>query len=238
METRVQEFEYVHEGRTFAGYLAWRPDLKEPRPGIVVVHEWFGPGDNVKRRARMLAELGYVGFVVDMYGVDVRPQDAGEAAVAMHNVLADRAALRRRLEHAVTLLQANEHVDPLQVAAIGYCFGGACVLELARGGADLAGVVSFHGALQTDSPATAKPKAKILVCHGAEDPFVDAAKVATFMDEMRAVHADWQFIHYGNAVHSFTNPQAKDFQAGFCFDAKADARSWLHMRQFFVEIFS
>ena len=238
MQVQTEEFEYVHNGRNFAGYLAWRPDLKEPRPGIAICHEWFGPGDNVKRRARMLAELGYVGFAVDMYGTDVRPTNAGEAATAMNDAYADRHELRARLQTAIAVLQADSRVDELQIAAIGYCFGGSCVLELARAGTDIAGVVSFHGALHTSLPAQTKPLAKILALHGAEDPFVDAEKVASFMNEMRAVRADWQLVHYGNAVHSFTNPQAKDLQAGFCFDAKADARSWRHMREFFVELFS
>ena len=238
MQIRTEDFTYQHGGRTFAGYLAWNADLHEQRPGIAIVHEWFGPGDNVKRRARMLAELGYVGFAVDMYGVDVRPTNPGEAAAAMNDVQADREELRARLKAAIQVLQHDDRVDALQVAAIGYCFGGGCVLELARSGAELAGVVSFHGALHTSLPAQAKPNAKILVLHGADDPFVDPPKIATFMAEMRAVHADWQMVYYGGAVHSFTNPQAHDLQAGFCFDAKSDARSWMHMRTFFIELFA
>ncbi len=238
MRILVDEFEYVHRGRAFAGYLAWNAALAEPRPGIAIVHEWFGPGDNVKRRARMLAELGYVGFALDMYGVDVRPRDPGEAAAAMHDVLADRLELRARLQTAIAVMQADPRVDELQIAAIGYCFGGGCVLELARSGADVAGVVSFHGELATTLPAQQKPKARILVLHGAEDPLVGAEKVAKFVDEMRAVHADWQMVHYGHAMHGFTNPQANDAQAGICFDAKADARSWQHMRVFFAELFA
>ncbi len=238
MRVQTEDFEYDFGGHRFAGYIAWDAEQKAQRPGILIVHEWMGPGENVKRRARMLAELGYVAFAADMYGVDVRPQNAGEAAVAMNDVLADPEALRERLKFAVARLQADPRVDPKKIAAIGYCFGGACVLGLARSGADIAGVVSFHGALSTTAPATMKPAAKILVLHGAEDPFVDAHKVDKFMQEMRAVHADWQLVHYGNAVHSFTNPGATDAQAGFCYDATADARSWQHMRVFFDEIFA
>ncbi len=238
MPVQIEEFQYRHEDRTLAGHLAWNPELAGPLPGVVLVHEWFGPGENVKRRARMLAELGYVALVADMYGVDVRPSNVGEAAVAMNDVLADRPRLRARLATAVAVLQADRRVDARRVAAIGYCFGGGCVLELARSGATLAGVISFHGGLHTTLPAKATPLAKILVLHGAEDPFVDAQKVNAFMDEMRAVHADWQLVHYGNAVHAFTNPQAADLAGGMCFDAKADARSWAHMQLFLSELFA
>ena len=237
MSVRTEAFTYAIGDKTFAGYLAWDDARPGPLPGVVIVHEWMGPGPNVQRRARMLAEIGYVGFAIDVYGVDVRPTDAGEAAVAMNDMVADPAALRTRLLAAVAHLRADKRVDSTRVAAIGYCFGGACVLGLARGGADLAGVVSFHGALSTTSPAHAKPLAKILVLHGAEDPFVDPEKISKFMNEMRAVHADWQLVHYGNTVHSFTNPSAHDYVAGFCFDAKADARSWGHMRLFLTELF-
>lgn len=238
MRIQVEEFEYLHGDRACAGYLAWDAARNEPRPGVVVVHEWFGPGDNVKRRARMLAELGYVALAVDMYGIAVRPSNSGEAATAMHDVLSDRAELRARLHTAIALLQADRRVDGQRIAAIGYCFGGGCVLELARSGSQVAGVVSVHGELSTTLPAHEQPHAKILVLHGADDPLVGPQKVAKFADEMRAVHADWQMVHYGNAVHGFTNPQAQDLQAGICFDAKADARSWQHMRNFLGELFA
>ena len=177
-------------------------------------------------------------LLADVDGVDMRPTSASQAAAAMGAVLADRNELRGRLNMALSVLQADRRVDARRVAAIGYCFGGGCALELARSGATLNGVVSFHGALQTTLPAQTKPLARILVLHGAEDPLVDPAKVSVFMDEMRAVQADWQFVHYGNAVHSFTNPQAHDRAAGLCFDALVDARSWQHMQVFFAEIFA
>lgn len=238
MHVDIQTFTYEFSGRTFAGHIAWDADRQDRRPGIVIVHEWMGPGENVKRRAQMLAELGFVAFAVDMYGVDVRPQNAAEAAAAMNRVVADPAALRDHLLFTVARLAGDDRVDPGKIAAIGYCFGGACALGLARAGAAIAGVVSFHGALSTTAKAAQRPLAKILVLHGAEDPLVDAAKVADFMNEMRAVEADWQFVHYGNAVHAFTNPSAHDRQGGLCFDAEADARSWQHMLSFFAEIFA
>ena len=238
MRVEIEEFNYLHNGRSFVGYLAWDAECRTPRPGVAICHEWFGPGDNVKRRAQMLAELGYVAFALDMYGADVRPANAEQAALAMNAVLADRVELRSRLDTAIRVLRADARVNPQQIAAIGYCFGGGCALELARSGADVAGVVSFHGALGTTLPATILPKAKILALHGAEDPFVDDATIAAFIHEMRAVQADWQLVHYGGAVHAFTNPQAHDRAAGFCFDAKADARSWQHMRDFLAELFA
>jgi dienelactone hydrolase len=238
MRVEIAEFVYAHGGRDFAGYLAWDAALAGQRPGIAICHEWFGPGDNVKRRARMLAELGYVAFVLDVYGVDVRPKNGEEAAAAMHALLHDRAELRARLHTGIAVLKQAAHVNPQQIAVIGYCFGGGCALELARSGANVAGVVSFHGQLATTMPATVKPQASILALHGAEDPLVDDAKVAVFIEEMRAVQADWQLIHYGGAVHAFTNPHAHDLAGGLCFDAKADARSWQHMRDFLGELFA
>jgi dienelactone hydrolase len=221
------------------GYLAYNPSLKTPRPGVLVVHEWYGLGPYAKKRADQLAELGYIAFAVDIYGKGVRPQNSEEAGKEAGKYRADRQLLRARINAGLETLKKQKGVDPLKIAAIGYCFGGGTVLELARSGADIRGVVSFHGSLDTPNPDDAKRiKAKVLVLHGGADPYVTAAHVAAFQDEMTKAYVDWQIISYGGAVHSFTNPEAgSDPSKGAAYHASADRRSWEAMKQFFGEIF-
>jgi len=186
-----------------------------------------------------LAQLGYVAFAVDMYGNGVTAKDATEAgklATALRN---DRPLMRARAQAALETLRKNPQCDPRRVAAIGYCFGGGVALELARSGADIAGVASFHGNLDTPNPDDAKNiRAKVLVLHGADDPYVNTAQVAIFQQEMRQAKVDWQMIFYGGAVHSFTNPASGDDPSkGVAYNAAADRRSWQAMKDFFDEIF-
>ena len=237
MRVQTEIIAYDDGGVACEGYLAWDADQTSPAPGVAIVHEWMGIGDNVRRRARMLAELGYVALAIDAYGAHIRPQNAGEARTAMLGALTDRTVLRQRLVAGVTRLQTDPRVDPTRTAAMGYCFGGACALELAAVVPSLCGVVSFHGGLSNVSAYAERPNARILVLHGAEDPLVGDAGVAGFIAKLRAVAADWQFIHYGGAVHSFTNPAANDRLAGMAFDEPADRRSWAHMQLFFREVF-
>ena len=187
----------------------------------------------------MLARLGYVALVMDPYGegkTAADPKQAGEWSTALKN---DRPELRKRAAAALELLRSQPGVDSAQIGCIGYCFGGTTVLELARSGADVIGVVSFHGGLSTPMPAEAgKLKAHILACHGANDPFVPAEEVAGFEQEMRDAKADWQLDIFGNAVHSFTNPSADGKQiSGAKYNAEADVRSWAAMQIFFNELF-
>lgn len=237
---RHESIEYAAGDVTLEGYLA-TPDApsSEKRPGVVVFHDWMGLGPNPKLRADMLAKLGYVALAADLYGKGVRPANAAEAGKLAGQYKEDRATLRARARAALDRLVATGAVDPDAVAAIGYCFGGTAALELARSGAPLAGTVSFHGGLATPRPEDAKNiRGRVLVLHGADDPFVKAEEVAAFEAEMRAAKIDWTFVAYGGAVHAFTVEGAgSDPSKGAAYDAKADHRSWEAMRGFFDELF-
>ncbi|MGE5145131.1 MAG: dienelactone hydrolase family protein [Candidatus Eiseniibacteriota bacterium] len=221
------------------GYLA-RPDGAGPRPGIVVFHEAPGLNDNVVRRANMLAELGFVALGADMYGGGTVAKDGDEAMRLMGTLRENTELLRGRARAALDALAAQPGVDQKRLAATGYCFGGYTALELARSGAPLAGVVSFHGLLATQKPAASGAvKGKILVCTGAADPLVPADQVIAFEKEMTAAAVDWQVITYSGAKHAFTN-RASDAlnRPGFGYQEAADRRSWAAMRAHFGEIFA
>lgn len=238
IETRSVEY---RQGNTrLVGYLAFPKDVTGPLPGILVVHEWMGLNDYAKHRADQLAELGYIAFAADIYGdgkIAANREEAGKLAGSYKN---DRPLLRARVAAGLATLKAQPGVTGDKIAAIGYCFGGTTVLELARSGADIAGVVSFHGGLDTPTPQDAKNiRAKVLALHGADDPYVPADQVAAFENEMRQAGVDWQLIVYGGAVHGFTNPaNGTDNSKGAAYNALADARSWVAMQQFFNELFA
>lgn len=230
--------EYRHGDAVLEGYLAYDDAAAGKRPAVLVVHEWWGLNDYVKARARQIAELGYVAFAIDMYGrgrVTTDPKTAGEWAAPFRK---DRAFGRARAHAGLEALLAQGSADPSRVAAIGYCFGGTTVLEMARGGEALAGVVSFHGGLDTPSPAApGAVRAKVLVLAGGSDPFVPPAQVNAFADEMTRAGADWQIVVYGGAQHSFTNPAADSLgMKGVGYDRNADRRSLEAMKVFFSEI--
>jgi dienelactone hydrolase len=235
----TEEIDYNHGDVVLQGYLAYDDALTGKRPGVLIVHEWMGHNPYVRKRAEQLAELGYVAFALDMYGKGVQAKDAQEAGKMAAVYKNDRKLMRARAGAGLDVLLKQDAVDPKKVAAIGYCFGGTTVLELARGGADLAGVVSFHGDLATPTPEDAKNiKGKILALHGADDPFVPEKVVEAFRGEMRKGGVDWELVEYGNAVHSFTNPGAgNDNSKGAAYNEKADKRSWQAMRDLFAEIF-
>jgi len=234
-ELKTEELEYKDGDAVLRGYLAYDDALEGKRPGVLIVHEWWGHDDYVRRRAEQVAKLGYVAFALDMYGKGVvakTPQEAGPLAGKFRRD-------RKRSAAGLAALAAHPRVDARRIAAMGYCFGGAVALELARSGADVKAVVSFHGSLATDRPADAATlKAKVLVCNGADDTFVSAEEIAAFEKEMREAKADYQIVHYGGAVHSFTNPDAdKRGMKGVAYNAAADRRSWELMRAFFLEVF-
>ncbi|HLG41985.1 MAG TPA: dienelactone hydrolase family protein [Planctomycetota bacterium] len=234
MEVESMRLEYRHGDAVLEGYLAF-PKGKEPRPGVLVVHEWMGPGKHVWNSADRLAAIGYVALAVDIYGKDLRPKNAQEAAQAAGRFRGgDRALLRDRLQAGLAALLGTGRVDPSRVGAIGYCFGGSAVLELARSGAAVKGVVSFHGGLASgQGKSVDKIAARVLALHGADDPFVKSEEVAAFQEEMRRAGADLQFVAYAGAVHSFTNPEAgTDNSKGAAFNADADRRSWDAMSEF------
>ena len=236
IKTKVVEYK---DGETvLQGYAAWEDGFKDARPGILVVHEWKGHGPYARRRAEQLAKLGFTAFAVDMYGKGVYAKDHEEAGKLAGVFFNDRALMRRRALAGLEQLKKLPFVEQGKLGAIGYCFGGTTVLELARAGTDLRGVVSFHGNLATPSPAAEKPKAAILVLHGADDNFVNPG-VPGFIEEMRKSGADWQFVQYGGAVHSFTVPEAgTDTAKGMAYDKAADKRSWEAMHSFFDGLFS
>jgi dienelactone hydrolase len=231
--------EYKQGDTVLEGLSVYDTAIHGKRPAVLVIHQWKGLGDYEKKRAEMLARLGYNVFAADIYGKGVRPQTAQAAGVQAGKYKSDRPLLRARARAALDVLAQHELTDTNHIAAIGYCFGGTAVLELARSGANLAGVVSFHGGLNTPTPADAKNiKAKVLALHGGDDPSVPAAEVAAFEDEMRQGGVDWQLIAYGGAVHAFTDWNAgSDNSKGAAYNERADRRSWEAMKQFFAEIF-
>jgi dienelactone hydrolase len=232
--------EYRQDGAVMQGFLADDATLKGKRPGVLVVHEWLGLNDFARDKAKQLAGLGYVALAGDMYGNGVTTTDREEAARLAGALLSNPDLLRARAQAALKVLAANPRVDPKRLAAIGFCFGGTTVLELAYSGADLAGVVSFHGGLPRPQPGDLKRlKARVLVLHGADDPHVSAADLTAFEQAMRQAGADWQMVFFGGAVHSFTNPAAGNNKAaGVAYDARAARRSWRCMQEFFREIFA
>lgn len=233
-----QAVPYEHDGTRLVGYLAYDDAVKDPRPAVLVVHEWWGLNDYTKKRTRQLAELGYVAFAADIYGEGLVAKDRTEAGSMAGKFRRRPGPPAGQGQRRTPGAPEQPLVDKRHVAAIGYCFGGTTVLELARSGADIAGVVSFHGGLDTPKPATAgNLKAKVLVLHGADDPSVPPAQVSAFQEEMRSAGADWQLVMYGGAVHSFTNPDSgSEPSRGAAYDEKADRRSWEHMKVFFAEI--
>lgn len=236
----TQTLTYSDAGVTLKGFLAYDDKGSGKRPGILVMPEAFGLGKNAKDRTRRLAELGYVALGGDPYGDGREFTDLQDAMKVAGALMADPAKFRARARAALDALAALPQVDARRLAAIGYCMGGTFALELARDGAPLRGVVSFHGGLATQRPAVeGQVKAKVLVLHGADDPLIPSAQVTGFVDEMTKARADWEFVSYGNTVHSFTNPDADGtMMPGIKFNAQSDARSWTAMRNFFEEIFA
>jgi len=235
----TETIEYKQGDATLEGFVAYDDAIQGKRPGVLVVHQWMGLTDYEKHRAEMLARLGYVAFCADIYGKGVHPQNTAEAGAQAGKYKNDRQLLRARVNAGLDALRQQPLADPNRIAAIGYCFGGTTVLELARSGADIGGVVCFHGGLDAPNPDDGKNiKCKVLVCHGADDPFSSPQDIAALEDEMRKGGVDWQLIKYGGAVHSFTQPMAgNDNSKGAAYNEKADKRSWEAMKQFFAEIF-
>ncbi len=231
--------DYKQGDAALEGYTAYKESMSGKAPGILVVHDWMGLNDHYKKITEKLADLGYIAFAVDIYGKGVRPKDSQQAAAEAGKYISDRGLMRKRVLAGLEELKKNKNVDPKRIAAIGYCFGGTVALELARSGAPVAGVVTFHGVLDTPTPEDGKNiKAKVLALHGADDPFVPPDQVAAFQDEMRKGGVDWQMVYYGDAVHAFTVPSAgSDKSKGVAYNEKADKRSWEAMKSFFKELF-
>lgn len=241
-QVRGTEVSYRAGDTTLKGYLATNTTLKGSRPGILVVHEWWGHNDYARKRARMLAKLGYTALAVDMYGDGKQATHPEDANKFSSEVRKNAAGAKARFLAAMKLLQSQPNVQTDKIAAIGYCFGGGVVLEMARRGVNLAGIASFHGSLGTSKPAQAGiVKAKVLVMNGDADPFVKAEQISAFKREMTAAGVNFEFIGYPGAKHSFTNPEADSFGQRFklplAYNADADRESWQKMQDFFQTIF-
>ena len=239
---KTEPVDYSAGGVTMKGYLAYDDAVKGKRPGVLVVHEWWGHNDYTRKRARMLAELGYTALAVDMFGDGKQTAHPADAQKFTQEVLSNMETAKARFLASLETLKAHKTVDPQRIAAIGYCFGGGLVLEMARAGVDLDAVVSFHGSLDTKNPA--KPgvvKAKILVAHGAADEFISPEVLKQFEQEMKNAKVDYRFIAYPNAKHSFTNPEAdemgKKAKIPIAYNAEADRKSWEDMKKFLKEAF-
>lgn len=231
--------EYKHGDVVLEGFLAYDDSVKEPRPGVLLVHEWWGVTEHTRNMTRQIAEMGYVAFAVDMYGKGVVTDDREQAAKLAGPFYQDVALCRARAKAGLEQLAAQPNVDKQKIAAIGFCFGGTTVLQMAYGGLNVAGVVSFHGGLSPAGEADLPNiKAKVLVLHGADDPLVKEEQIKSFQEMLRKAGADWQMIYYGGAVHSFTNPGAdKVGIPGVKYDARTDKRARGHMKSFFDELF-
>lgn len=229
------------DGTRLVGYYAFDDAVKGPRPGVVVVHEWWGLNDYARRRARELAGLGYAALAIDMYGDGKHTQHAHEAKAWMNDALSNAPLSMARAQAGLELLKAQPEVDPARVAAIGYCFGGKIVLDMARAGMDLAGVVSFHGVLAGAPAEKGKVKARVLVLNGAADTFIPAEAIAAFKQEMANAGVNYKFVNYPKARHGFTSTDAdrlaKENNLDLAYNAKADKASWKEMRAFFKDIF-
>lgn len=233
-----RKIDYAHGDVALRGYLAWDGASAEKRPGILIAHEWRGHNEYVRQRARALAAEGYVVFALDMYGKGVYAADHKEAAEKAGVFKKDRALMRGRARAGYDILAKHELCDASKIVAMGYCFGGTTSLELARSGAPLAGVASFHGDLSTPHPAdAANIKGKVVAFHGAEDPHYKDDHVIAFMNEMRGAKVDYQVVFFGGAVHSFTVHDAGDDPSkGSAYHAKADDRSWGMLLDFLKEV--
>ena len=237
-----EEVTYKAGDTTLEGYIAWDANIEGPRPGVLVVHQWWGHSDYVRRRARMLAELGYTALALDMYGEGRHAEHPDDAMKFMNETMANMDIAKARFMAAYELLRQHGLTNPNDIAAIGYCFGGAVVLHMARLGVDLDGVVSFHGNLATQARAKkGEVKTRLLVLHGAEDPLVPQEQVTAFKKEMEVAEVDYTFIEYPGAKHAFTDQAAtkkgKKHNMPLAYDEKADQQSWAEMTKFLEQLF-
>ena len=242
MTLETKSVSFMADGKELLGHLAWDTEIEGERPGVLVFPEWWGLNDYIKKRTEQVASLGYFAMGVDMYGNGKTADHPEEAGSLMNGVLGDLDLLKSRVEAAYQALRNEELADSNRMGAIGYCFGGALVMNMARFGMDLQGVVSFHGALDSmQKPGPGEVKAKILVCHGAADQFIPDEAIVNFKKEMEEASADFEFVDYQGALPGFTNPAAdergKAFNLPLAYDEKADLQSWQAMESHFEKVF-
>jgi dienelactone hydrolase len=239
-EVTGRQVEYTGDNIVMKGYLASDEKMEGKRPGILIVHEWWGLNDYARKRAKMLADLGYVALAVDMYGEGKQAEHPDDASKFSSEIMKNFDGAKARFQAALNFLKGRPDVDPDRIAAIGYCFGGGVVLNMARQGVDLKAVASFHGGLAAVKPAQpGSVKAKIIVFNGADDTFVPAEQIEAFKKEMTSAGADFRFISYPGAIHSFTNPEAdayaKKFNIRVGYNKEADIKSWNELKKFLKE---
>jgi dienelactone hydrolase len=239
MTIQSRTIDYQDGDIDLQGYLAWDDAVEGKRPGVMISHAWAGRSDFENGKAEALAKLGYVGFALDHYGSGILGTNTEENSALIQPFLDDRAMLQDRMQIALEVLKGLDEVDASRVAAIGFCFGGLCVLDLARTGTDIRGVVSFHGLFGSPgNTAGNKIRAKVLALHGWDDPMAPPDQVISLAEELSSMGADWQVHGYGNTMHAFTNPQANDPEFGTVYSPDADRRSWNAMQDFLSEIFT
>jgi dienelactone hydrolase len=239
MAIQTRSVEYTHEGDLLEAFMAWDDSQPAPRPGVLVSHAFRGRDSFECNKAQDLARLGYVGFALDLYGKGIVATDIPAASALMQPFIDDRQRLQSRLQLCLETAQAQAEIDSSQMAAIGFCFGGLCVLDLARMGAAVQGVCSFHGLLSAPGNISGNSiTAKVLVEHGWDDPMVPPQQVVDFAAEMTAANADWVIHGHGHTLHAFTNPAANNPEGGTAYREEADRRSWLSMQNFLVEVFN
>lgn len=237
MAIQTRLIEYQHGDQLLEGLMAWDDAIATPRPAVAIAHTWAGRTEFEQGKAVKLAELGYVGFALDMYGKGIRGNNPEENTALMTPLMTDRSQLQQRMAVAIDVLGEQPEVDPSRVAAMGYCFGGLCVLDLARTGSDIKGVVSLHGLFAAPgNTAGTNVKAKVLCLHGYADPMAEPASMLELATELTEAGADWQVHAYGNTVHAFTNPAADNAAMGTMYNASADHRSWTALLNFLEEV--
>ena len=237
-----KEVTYTAGGTTLKGYIAYDDAIKGKRPGVLVVHEWWGNNEYARKRATMLAGLGYTALALDMYGEGKQAHHPDEAAKFSGELAKNLPLAKARFESAMKLLQQQKNVDATNIAALGYCFGGSVVLQMARLGENMKGAVSFHGSLATETPAEpGKVRARIISFTGTADPMIPAEQVAAFKQEMEKAGANYKVVTFPGAKHSFTNPAAdeygREFKLPLAYDAAADKASWDETQSFLADIF-
>lgn len=242
-ELREQTVEYRSGDTMLKGFLAWDDDITDKRPGVLVVHEWWGLNDYSRDRARQLARLGYTAFALDMYGDGKAATHPADAQEFMHSVMSQADVMKKRFAAAKAVLEQDVTVDPQRIAAMGYCFGGYVVLQMAREGIPLKAVGSFHGMLNTSSPAQPNTvKARIAVFNGADDSMVPEQSIKAFEQEMQNASVDYTLVNYPGAKHGFTNPEATalglQFNMPIAYNAEADADSWKKFQALLAEVFA
>lgn len=236
IETRL--IDYADGDTVLEALLAWDNSIDQPRPGVMVSHAWAGRSQFEDNKAVALAELGYVGFALNLYGKGVQGSSTEENAALMQPFLDDRAMLQQRLLLSLNTMRQQAEVDEDKVAAIGFCFGGLCVLDLARTGEEMAGVASFHGLFAAPGNTAGNTiRAKVLAMHGWDDPMAPPEQVLELARELSSQGADWQLHAFGNTMHAFTNPEANDPGFGTVYSPSADRRSWRELQEFLAELF-